>query len=168
MITVMIFYVLGIAFFLWWNYREWKEWDYYVILFPLFQSILFAFAGAILAFSLPMKYEVVVWKQYVVALKDGSSANGRFFLGSGYLNGRMYFTYYAYNNDSTYSMWQAPSYEVKIKYVTSYPMVEITRTQERDCLWNYFAFDYDSMEGNTYVFEIPEGSIKSNYQLDAE
>ena len=167
MYTIILFYAIGYFFFLYDFYKESDGFDSYVIFFPLISSLYFACAGFIVAIVLPVNFETTKWQENLVTLKDNNSVSGNFFLGTGTINGQMKYVYYQQNYDSTYQMWQVDYFNAKIKYTDGQPKVNITDVRRQKSLWNKFAIDMDG-SSQTYIFEVPKGSIKNSYELDAQ
>lgn len=100
-------------------------------------------------------------KTPIAALGDGSSISGRFYLGSGTIDEKMVFNYYA-DNGGSYSLMQAGAEISSIveddgKYVET--SVKVTPSR-----WYTFG-----METVTHVtFHVPKNSVKNNYILDAQ
>lgn len=169
MYTIISFYVIGYFFFLYITYKDFEEWDGFVILFPFLEALLFALAGIFVAIALPVHYEANRWQENIVTLKDNNNIQGRFFfLGSGIIEGRMKYVYYQQNADSTYQMWQCDYTDAAIKYTEGQPKVNVTDVHGQKTLGNKFAIDLDDESRQTYVFEVPKGSIKNTYELDAQ
>lgn len=167
MYTIILFYVIGYFVFLYILYNDFEEFNGFVIFFPLVQSLLVAFIGAFFAFSLPVKYETTTWSQNIITLKDNNSIRGSFFLSSGIINGQMKYVYYQQNEDSTYEMRQVDYRDAKIKYTNSQPKVIITDVHRKAIKQNKWTLS-SSKESQTYIFEVPKGSIKNSYELDAQ
>jgi len=99
MYTIITLYIIGYLFFVYMYYKECNGWDDgFVIILPLIHALLFATAGLIIAIALPVKYETTSWSENIVTLKDNKTLEGRFFLGSGIINGSMKYFYYQKNN----------------------------------------------------------------------
>lgn len=165
MYTVITFYVVGYFISLWWNYRQWDEW---AVSLCFLEAFVFAFAGVFVALLLPMNYVTTTWRTEIVTLKDNNGVSGSFFLGSGVIEGQMRYVYYQKNNDSTYQMQQVDYYKARIKYTEGSPCIIITDIRTDESFYNKWAFDFDDYIKQTYVFEVPKGSIKNAYELDAQ
>ncbi len=168
--TIITLYIIGYVFFVYCNHKEdgsWSDWGF-IIFFPLLQSLLFAIAGLIIAVALPVKYETTSWTVNIVTLKDNNSIEGRFFLGTGMINGSMKYVYYQIDDDSTYQMWQADYYDSKIRYISTQPKVVVIDKHWAKTPLNKWAIDMVDESRQTYIFEVPKGSIKSSYELDAQ
>ena len=168
MYTIILFYIIGYLFFAYTAYKEFR-WDIEIIfIIPLFNSLLFALFGLIIAVVMPIKYETSSWDSNIVTLKDNNSVEGNFFLGTGVINGSMRYVFYKINDDSTYQMWQVNYYDAKIRYVNTQPKVIITDKRPSKSLFNKFAIDISDESYQTYMFEVPNGSIKNSFELDAQ
>lgn len=172
MATIWIFGIIGVIIFL---RVIWEDLDFrYDLGFTLF-SILFvapfcgvlgALIGFFVAWSLPAK-GIEDRQQYkMVSLNDGSSINGRFFLGSGHINEKMVYTFYYETENETYKLKQVSATDAEIKYTTGQPTATRIGIKDDTESWSYW-FAIDFYEAN-WLIEIPEGSIQNNYILDAQ
>lgn len=167
MYTIILVAIIGIVIGV---YQEIKDfgWEWDAIFSGILGAIVGAFAGFLIAWALPQNYTTDKWSEKIVSLKDNASVSGSFFLKCGQINGTMKYVYYLQNNDSTYQMWQANYYDAAIKYSDGQPKINITWLHSSKSLWNKFAIDLNENYGQTYVFEVPKGSIKNSYELDAQ
>jgi len=101
-------------------------------------------------------------------LQDNNSVSGSFFLGSGYINGEMKYVFY-YETDGGYKMKQIDYDKALIKYTNETPKVETYREVQTDAFINKFSV-YMSGCGcnNKNIIYVPKGTIKQNYNLDAQ
>lgn len=125
--------------------------------------------GVIIGFiiALSMKQEWVEKDKVVKleSLKDNSTMSGSFFLGSGYLQGRMQYTYYVKENDG-FKLEQIDAASATIKYTEDEPRIVTTWFRSKN-FWEW-GFDLFPPSPKTRVIYVPEGSIKNVYTLDAE
>jgi hypothetical protein len=164
MYTIILFALIGLLFFPILNKEfDWDDFGLYFIF-----SVLGAFSGFIIAVALPVKYEKSSWSEKVVSLKDNTSVNGSFFLGFGQINSTMKYVYYQQNPDSTYQMWQANYYDAVIRYTSGEPKIIINDYRKSKSIWNKFAVDINDESRQTYIFEVPQWSIKNSYELDVQ
>ena len=101
----------------------------------------------------------------IYALTDTTSAKGRNFLYSGYVNGKLVYRYVI----ETEKGKQVKELDSKNAYIieddTEQPRIEIhEKTYENDWL-NKFFFIFSNKE---YIIYIPEGSITTEYNIDLE
>lgn len=91
--------------------------------------------------------------------------NGRFYLGSGYVGSSMKYSFYYEQSDDNYKLMQIDADLASIKIsdtpqITSYVKCY---TDSRINDWvikiNYHTY---------YIIEVPRGSIKENFNLDAQ
>lgn len=164
MYTIIIVVFIGIVFGI---YFAWKYLydikDYFVnSFFGLFWGSVI---GALICLALPMdKYE----KQYsidIVSLSDVSGISGSFFLGFGQIENKMQYIYY-YQENGYYKIGQIDYRFVRIKYTDERPSLVIFEKCATDAIINKFSFDFD-LHMKLYVFNIPKGSVKNNYNLDS-
>ncbi len=171
MYTIYLGIIIGFLFPIIMEINEWRNrngFDSDCIFMGIFAAIGGGMVAIIIAFALPVTYITTKWSEKLESLQDNNSVNGSFFLGYGQVNGSMKYVYYVQNNDSTYQMWQADYYKSSIKYSPNAPQINITSKNEKDCTWNNFAFDFFDESNQTYIFEVPKGTIKNNFNLDSQ
>lgn len=168
MATVIIFAVLGIALCLRiflddYRYNDWWE-NIFSSLGGVFVGTLFGgLVGFFVAWALPCVSKEAKETFEIVSLQDGNSINGSFFLGSGQINNSMAYTFYYKTETGGFKLKQIESEYVEIKYSTENPIA--TKYYLVDASWwNNFAIDFYE---SRWIIEIPEGTIKTNYVLDA-
>lgn len=98
-------------------------------------------------------------------LKDNSSMSGNFFLGHGYIEGTMKYTYYVRKNNG-FKLEQIDASSALIKYTKDEPRIETTSYTIEE-FWQFGIDIFPPKEKEIVIF-VPEGSIKSVYNLDAE
>jgi hypothetical protein len=122
--------------------------------------------GLIIAFILPMKKYDKHYSYNIENLQDNSGIKGSFFLGCGQIEGKMKYVFY-YEENGFFKMEQLEVKDVQIKYSDSKPKVNITEISPSKALINAFALDFDIFD-KTYIIEVPKGTIKQNFSLDAQ
>lgn len=145
------------------------------IFFTLVKIIGISFVGfaasCLITLIIPSKQELKIEKTTIECLNDGSSVHGEFFLGSGTVDGKMVYNYYV-KNDQFFTLKQldaSSTYITYLKDTTTKPYLEVQKMVDIPtdrCSWNNWAFDAEEVKAT--VFHIPQGSIKSNYNLDAQ
>ncbi len=121
-----------------------------------------------IALAIPSKTETVIDTYLLETLQDNNSVSGSFFLGSGYINGEMKYVFY-YETDGGYRMKQLKYYNVLIKYTSETPKVETYRKVQTDAFINKFSvYMGDCGCNNKNIIYVPKGTIKQNYNLDAQ
>jgi len=109
-------------------------------------------------------------KSELGALGDINQMGGSFFLGSGMLEGKQYFTYYKKVGDNQYQLRN-------IEATSSYPTVTVvqdaTSTPYAETTENVLKPGFELwglVSGNieTVTFHVPVGTIKNNFVLDAQ
>ena len=141
--------------------------------FSFLAFLFYGFVGAVLGFllglliawALPAKLETKVYTQNLECLQDNNSVNGGFFLGTGSVEGKMKYVYYYKDADSLYHMKQIDYANASIKYSDETPKIETYKEEATKDFINYFAWDYTE---DKYIIYIPKGSIKQNFNLDAQ
>ena len=144
-------------------------WTNYFIDYALasFQGIITgAFIGLSIAAMLPMDTYDKHYSLNIENLQDNNSISSNFFLGIGQIEGKMKYVFY-YEENGFYKMMQLDYDLVQIKYSDSTPKVNVTENYPSDAFINNFAIDLDIFH-KSYIIEVPNGTIKNNYNLDAQ
>lgn len=168
MVTVIIFVILGIALFLRVFlddafYNEWWENIFISLGGVLVGTLIGGLIGFIIALALPCVPKDATETFEIVSLQDGNSLNGHFFLGSGNISDEMVYTFYYKTEAGGFKLKQVKSELTEIMYSSESPKA-IRHYYVDGSWWNNFAIDFYESK---WVIEIPEGSIKTNYVLDA-
>lgn len=169
MYTIITLYIIGYLYWIYDCFKPFRSLDWEDLFMSIILAIPFGLGGLAISIILPVQYETTVWSENITTLKDNNSVNGQFFfLGGGVINGSMKYVFYQQNEDSTYQMWQVDYYNAKIRYVNTQPKVIITDKRWAKTFYNKWAIDMDSESRQTYVFEVPQGSVKNTFELDAQ
>lgn len=96
----------------------------------------------------------------ISAIQDGRTIQGRFFLGSGTIEGVQVFSYYQ-NTDGYKTLESSPAAYSRIIECDCVPAVEISWVESG--IWST-----TPDKETDYIFYVPEGSIVTNYTLDAK
>jgi len=130
-------------------------------------TIMRLFLAAIIsigvALIIPIKTKEVDDEFEIVFLQDNTVTQGSFFLGCGNINSSMKYIFY-YKRDESYKMFMVDYYGVEIVITDKKSYVKQIRTVKTDAIINKFAFGL--LPENRYIFYVPEGTIKQNYNLD--
>lgn len=164
MVTIFIISIIGAWIGIHNTYIEdYDDWSDFV--FSGFIGGLFGFiVGWLVAIALPAETYIRHSSQKLASIRDNNSVNGSFYLGSGQIEGRMKFVFY-YEIDGEFRMKQLDYMDVSIRYSDTQPQVIKSEFCPTKAWINYFAID---MDDDTYTIEIPKGSIRNNYDLDAQ
>lgn len=132
---------------------------------PLIFSMMGMIFGLIVAVMIPGETETKIRKIELANLNDRSNTSGSFFLGSGQVEGVMKYTYY-YKNGDYYKMGSRDAEGVLIKYTDGPAYIEIREKKlKKGPLINKFVIYSQEPQ---IIIHIPEGSIKTYYNLDAQ
>jgi hypothetical protein len=162
--------LIGMAIFYYkTEYETWRDFEMWLlwVFCSVASGLISAFCGFMVALCFSMDYETVKWDRKIVSLKDNSSIKGRFFLGSGHIEGSMKYVFYVENNDDSYSMKMLDYYEARIKYSKNAPKLKTTQTRPIKNQWNNWAIDAHQVH-TKYLIEVPNGTIKNDFKLDSE
>lgn len=165
MVTIIFFTVLVSVIFGWIENKHGFYPNLLSIAFNcFFGAVIGLVIGGFIAMSIPSETKVDTRELNLTLLNDGSSLEGSFFLGIGNVSGSMKYIYY-YEEKGQYKMDVLSYKEVAIEYSDSNPKLLILRDVKTDAFINSFSI---CLKNKKYVFRVPEGSIKSGYNLDAQ
>lgn len=173
MIIIIVFFIAGflISFlFLKQDFRYGDGiLDWHLIPISLFACVLGAILSGIIGFliSLSLPADTIIESEYknLVSLQDANSVSGSFFLGCGSVNSKMKYTYYYESSNGMFRMGQVSYKYASITY-DSIPRMETKETKYTDSWVNWFAIDFEC-RNDKYIFHVPKGTIKNDYNLDA-
>ncbi len=173
MYTIIIAGIIGIIIALYNFFKDgYLSWtdidDWFMGLISIIAGAFFGcIAGVVIAISLPKHYITEKWDVKLVSLQDNNGVSGNFFLGSGQINNRMEYVFYYEYGDSTYKLAQEDYNNCTVKYNDSVHVCTTTYHHADNSLQSKFAIDLTG-DWATYLFVVPKGTIKNNYQLDAQ
>jgi hypothetical protein len=101
----------------------------------------------------------------LVCLQDNFSIHGSFLLASGRIEKEMFYVYY-YETETGIKLGKLPYHKVSIKYTNNTPVIKTFEDVPTYSWKNWVGVALNS--NRTYIFEIPKGSIKYEYQLDLQ
>ena len=132
-------------------------------------AIMFFLVGILVAFILSAVWEdapveITTSTDYeIVALQDNLGLQGKFFLGSGYIDNELSYAYMQYVDGCGYKAKTVDASNAYIKFTDEQPYVSLVTYQFKDQWRNYFTIPYNYED---IFFYIPEGSILQNYNID--
>ncbi len=163
MYLIIITGVIGIAIAIYFEYDS----DFLgYILESILGGVIGGLIGVSIAIILPMDTYQKHSSVMLESLQDNNNVSGNFFLGCGQIEGKMKFVFY-YKTKEFYRMAQIDYDLVDIKYSDNKPKVNISTTYPTESFINNFAIDLDCYD-KTFIIEVPKGTIKNNYSLDAQ
>lgn len=166
MATIIIFVVIGILIGIYNAYSDYDSSISLFIGFPFIGAIVGFCLGFGLTFILPMKTYDKHYSLNIENLQDNNGVKGSFYLGCGQFKDNMKYVFY-YSENGLFKMEQVDYNKASIKISNGRPKVNVTEIYPvEDAFINYFAYD-DDIYSKTYVIEVPQGTIKNNYNLDA-
>lgn len=172
MAIVILFGIIGllIAIAGIWECNDWR--DFLTVSLNSIATIcliaLTAFIGFVFALALPMETKTVVDEYKIVSLQDNNSTSGNFFLGTGYIEGKMKYSFY-YENSGEYKMKQTDINNTSIIYSDSIICKRYRQVAVDGAFINYFALDELNSESEMkYIIYVPKGTIKTSFSLDAQ
>lgn len=169
MITILICLVLGIIIPCIICYRV--SGDLYYVGPGIAVGLIFGMiVGAVIAFALPGETRFKKDTYAIESMQDGSNISGHFFLGSGSIGEEMKYTFYYQTKNGGYKMKQVNHEDAEIFYSSAAPKAIYLTKEYTDSWVNWFALERGIACGCSGKWEIyiPEGSIKHEYNLDAE
>lgn len=171
MITLIIFTLVGLIIGALSIYDSWgmNFIDWVMLVFTsAFSGVLGFIVGILFALSLPAQMiETENARVELLCLQDNQSVQGRFFLGSGYMEGKPCYNFYQANErgGKVLVQVQADKVEVYDNLETGKPYCIEYKTKPTDAFVNNFAIDETKTRYEIYV---PKGTIKENFKLDAQ
>lgn len=161
MLTLLIVFIIAFSISMCNFYEDLED-----ILLSLCNGLLATLIiGLPLSFALPMKTYQKQTSLSIQALQDNNTIKGSFFLGCSQIDGDMKYVFY-YGENGLYRMMQIKTNNAQIKYSDNTPKVTIIEITPTKDLINYFAIDGD-IGDKSYIIEVPNGTIKNNFTLDA-
>ena len=134
----------------------------FVIMFGLFLSILTP-----MLLGLIVKPEIRTETSYtrIANIQDNITTEGSFFLGTGSIEGETYYYYYYSNIYDGYSLGKIKTSKAYIKYSDKTPVMVTTSYyfKSDNAKYWYYITKHDDI-----YFNVPRGSIKVGYNLDAK
>lgn len=134
------------------------------IMFLLFGSIMAGLLAYVLnlAFLGLVNNDETVKVTPLASLSDGSGIHGSFFLGSGYVDSRPVFMYYT-NDNGAYRLKQERADDSIVTYTDGPPQLVIHYNNSSN---KWVSIVNDSSP--EYEFQVPQGSVKSDFTLDTK
>lgn len=100
----------------------------------------------------------------IVALADGQSAGGSFFLGIGSVKNEQRYFYYAGSKEGGYAQHSIPVTDATIYEIDDLTNPRVEKWEDKKKLWSWFGFKQE--EPPHYHIYVPTGSIKQQFILD--
>ena len=135
--------------------------------------VIFSMVG-VLVISLPASFifsDEVTVEHKLVSLKDGSSVSGSFFLGIGGVGEDAEYSFYEQDTDGKFHLEQVDADRASIVEYDGTPKMTESCDDYGDSPWLLtWPISYDSVDcyDRDVVFYVPEGSVKTDFVLDAE
>lgn len=178
MITLVIFITIGFIFglFVLGPINEWE--DATDALMSTLMGALFGAVGFVVSAIIsllissisPIQGEYQLTKtEQLESISDNNSIHGRFFIGSGMIDGKMSYSFYYKSGSNEYRLGNVDANEATVKYSDDAPVVETyvyIKTPTK--LQKLLIFTSCTCEDNQYVFHVPKGSIMNSFKLDAQ
>lgn len=165
MITIFIFFVL--AFII--TYRNLSKEECISKKDNIFFSFLFglisAGCGAMFSIFIPQNTYFEKSTFELESISDGSKLNGQFFLGSGYINEKMKYSFYLKEQEG-FKLYTIDADIAHVRYSKTNPVLEMYEQTRTNDFINYFSIPH-RLELK-YIIYVPQGSILQNYVLDAQ
>lgn len=136
--------------------------DFVPIYFLLFS------VGLIITILLPANTYQSKESFTLITMKDGSNSSGSFFLGTGSVDGVMKHTFYYQEKNGDIKLKQIDASDAIIRYGKwNKAILHYEETLATDSWINYISYDFN-IGDDKYLFEVPKGTIKTDFVLDAE
>ena len=165
MITIFVFFVVSSII----SYRNFSKESCHSTKDNFFFSFLFgsifAGAGAMFSIFIPQKTYFEKSTFELESISDGNKLNGQFFLGSGYINEKMKYSFYLKEQEG-FKLYTIDSDIAHVRYSKTKPILEMYEQKRTDDFINYFSIPH--RPELKYIIYVPQGSILQNYALDAQ
>ena len=102
----------------------------------------------------------------IISIQDSSIISGKFFLGSGSINGAMIYTYMSKNENGEMAMNQLNVSDATLVYSLTPKAEEYEKFFDSKVV--KFLFGKQPFYSSKYKLYIPEGTIKENYNVDLQ
>jgi len=162
----LYFYWIKINF--WWLF-DWSLEEFVIGFFVTIVSTVIGFLIALgIVALIPGVYETKSETYQLEALQDnGGGASGSFFLGSGTIDSKMKYVFYYESSENKYKMDQVDYDDATITYIDEYVEPNVIKYTDEltDAFINNFTVNF---RYPLYDINIPKGSIKNGYTLDAQ
>jgi hypothetical protein len=122
-------------------------------------SILFSFI--FLAF--PKEVDRVDYKEDLFSLKMEGAIEGRFYLGTGSLNGVRRYYYYLKDSEGFLRLYSEPYYDVRLKEQSGQPYIHYQIIEKRPSSLLVPSFVPSTFERTKTNMYIPEGSVITKF-----
>ncbi len=159
------------------NRAGWWDKAIYVIAVSTFWAAVAAviafFVAAIISIPFPstIENEKIIEETELVATKDNFGARGDFVLGSGSVDGSLYYTYFYKGEDGAILNDKVPASRTRIIEEKRSDALLITKTvrPEASVRFEKFMVHFSHDVSNaTYTLYVPEGSITTEVEMDLE
>jgi hypothetical protein len=134
-------------------------------LFGAVVAFFICFITSVIVDGVADKEYVKIDENKIIALQDGSSVSGRFFLGSGSFDGTMKYVYMTSTNNEM-SMDSVRVESAKLLY-SDLTKIETYKSYYTNKTVRYL-FGKESWDHNIYKIYIPEGTVKQNFNVDLQ
>ncbi|ASD51802.1 hypothetical protein [Flavobacterium phage V157] len=165
MYTIIIITVLLVAIRAYFLIKDdWMDWQDVLGLSILnfLLSLIFSFH---VAWIIPTHTQIEKSTFELESLQDGDRINTQFFLGSGYVNEQMKYSFYILEQNG-YKLYSIDANDAHVKYTDEKPKLEVFKEVINDDFINNFSIALDLKA--SYIIYVPKGSILQNYTLDAQ
>lgn len=168
---------LLLSLFIFYSFVSGSQFYWQDLLIPISGVIGGAVIGTIVI-SIPateITSDTVIISHNIVSMKDGTSTEGSFFLGSGVIGNKPSFTYYEQDASGAVRLKHVNANDASVVQYDGPPKVteECDSYKDSPTLWTWpigdiWAEDDIDCWGENIVFYVPEGSVKTDFVLDAE
>lgn len=147
----------------------WSSWDYvdnfldFVVVFFIFGCAMGVGVSIVISFTITPDHYYKEEVYNLESMRESDMVNGSFFLGSGHVGNKFVYIYYT-SDAGVFRGNTADIEKSAIKYTNGKPSVTKYVYKLKNSFKNWF-FIPINMGSDTYAFEVPEGSIKSQFKL---
>jgi hypothetical protein len=130
----------------------------------LVSGVLILTANAISKSFVSEDYETY---NYLENIGDANGTRGSFSLFGGSIENQPVYMYYLRNDKGEFRLYHVDADSAYVTYTNETPKIVYHMTRSKNEFWALNAI-VDTGTVNNYEFRVPEGSVKQNYNLDAQ
>lgn len=147
------------------NVEDRLGWTAMFAVLGMVAAFFICFIGDLIAFN--QVKEPTSWSRPIENLGDASGVEGHFYLGGGTVNSSPVYMYYLEEEDG-FHLYNVYAYDARITYTDSTPQMVVHYNKSANTFWSRnLGYADDAEQYRSYEFQVPSGSVKQNYNLDA-
>lgn len=163
LLTIIAIIVAAIIVWFWWE-ESFGFFDWIVASLLCLFVLFFVWLGVLWVVGSSLPHTIQHENVEVVALQDGATTQGSFFIGTGFVDGKQVYSFYERSGEGV-KLEQVDAKDVVVYQSASKP--HIVRESGCEGGWQWIApCVYD--RNKVTEIHVPAGTIKENFVLDAK